>query len=293
MAATINVLTGTDWGVGGNWSIASTEPIDGGKVALTEKIPGPVTGGLVNDGVYLDMLHVQPACTQTIGTPAAPLTMSAKKMIVEGQAGFNFACEDGGGTDDVQDCRIMCANAGVPVFLDSESANPGDWDQIVVNRGKVTIGGGMQFGTCRLEVGQVTGAGDATVDIATSGAADTLPTILQTSGKITSRVIVTTADVFGGTFEQFDAGITTINVGAGGTFVQKSATQQTITTLRILPGGVADFTQGFGETIITTLWLHPGGLLLGSDQTGGTLEGALIVTNPKYLGGTWKRTANS
>lgn len=293
MAATINVLSGIDWGVGGNWSISSTEPVDGGKVGLTELIPGPVTGGLVNDGVYLDMLHVIPACGQPIGTTASPLTMSAVNLIMEGSAGFNFACESGGGSDDVQDCRITCANPGVAVFLDSEAANPGTWDQIICNRGNLTLGSGMNFGTCRLEVGQVTAPGDATVTIASSGGGDTLPTVLQTSGNVTSNVIVTTADIFGGTFNQFDAGVTTVNVGGGGTFTQKSATQKTITTLRILPGGVADFTKGFGETIITTVWLHPGGLLLGSDQAGGTIEGSLIITNFKDLGGIRKRSVNS
>lgn len=286
----MNYLGGSNWGTAGDWS-TSSEPIDSGDVGLTEKLPAPVTAGLVNAGVYLNSLQITPACVMPIGTLANPLTMSAKMIIMEGKSGFHFACEDGGGADKVDECRIVAANPNVPISLTSAGGTPGDWDLIMIDRGKVSIGAAMQWGTCRLEVGKVNGPKDAIVDIATN--TDVLADLVMTSGEVTSSTVMTTANIAGGIFRQFDAAVTTVDVHDGGVFIYKNATASTITTLRIHAGGVADFTQGFGETTITTCFLHPGGTLIGSDQDGATpIMGTLIFTNPlNDLGGRFIRFA--
>lgn len=290
----IDTLAGNSWGTGAQW-VSNSVPIDADTVALTETLTGALVGLIDQGGVYLNTLHVTPSCAHVVGSTTSPLIISAKLLTIEGQAGFHMAGEATTPGDDVLDCRVDCATPSVPVTLTSD-ATAANWDQIVVSRGNVTIGAAMSFDVCRLEVGyhnKASAANDATVNISPSSAGDTLPTVFQVGGILNSSVLVTDATIMGGKYTQIDKAVTTCIVGAGGEFVYKNGTASTIATLRILPGGTADFTQTFGETTITTLWLHPGGTIIGANQgPNAIIEGSVVIgANGLHdLGGRWLRS---
>lgn len=260
MATTL--LQGTDWSVGANWS-GGTVPDDGDNACIPESLDASVTGGLDQTGKDPDLIRVHELFAKSLGSNGSPLKIAADKIEHYGMGPVYISCaKDGTNARKIDDVLVQAANANVIVELDSVSGDAGDYDNIVLKRGTVRLGGGIQFGaSCALHVNRVDRPDDVNFNIASG--ADTLPTLYQSGGRGVSHGAITTAYVHSGELTQDVAAIGTLHVGPQA-IVHYNHTS--LTTAIVYQGGTLDLLANSKAKTITTLIAHAGSTVLYDDS---------------------------
>jgi hypothetical protein len=253
------ILTGGPWGVPGNW-FEGAIPIANSSAIIPDsgQLNANVTdAGADAQGIDLDLLWVDPLYTKSFGTTAAPIQTAADLVQAYNGGGFYFECDNGGDGVKTDVLDLALASAGAIAEIGSGGLGAGDFDLIRAFRGTITLKANIKLGDAAvLEVRRLTGASDVNLTIAAG--AETLITLLQKAGLVTSHGAITTAHVEAGArLVQDTAVITTLHL-AGMCELKHSA----LTTVYVYPGGVFDMTKHTNYKTVTTATVFPGGMLL-------------------------------
>lgn len=271
-----------DWDANGSWD-SGTAPITNDDVVIPDTLGVNINTGTDQSGVDLNSIFIHPGCNKEVGTSSAPLRLATDLLTHQGAAALYYASSIGSGSLVTDEIRIMCQNAGVLTEISSEAGDAGDVAIIRALRGTVVIKGTTTFPAAgRVDIGFMTDqTSDANVTLETNS--DTLAELNQTAGRCKSQIIVTTANISGGTFEQDSKAITTLNI-TGGTVIYNHTA---LTTCHV-KGGVLDLSAMYSKDMtITDLFIYPGATVYGQFTEGNTpIEGPIIVTNLHNFGGT-------
>ncbi len=248
----VNFLQGIDWGVAGNWSLIV--PVTGDEVAIPETLGAAVTGTPDQGGVDLALFRIHAGYDKPIFTSASPIKISATLLEHFGSGNLFYTCDKNAGsgfkTDEV---LIQCANSRVITELNSVSGDAGDYTTMTFNRGTVRILGDLTWDANGLiQVGCVENlASDVNLNIAAGS--DVLAQLRQGGGTCVSSRAITTAYV-AGTLKQDVAAITTLHILPGGIAIYNWTTA---TTVIVYPGATLNLLGNTVEKTITDLWAMP------------------------------------
>lgn len=262
-------------GVAGNWS-EGTIPIDNsdGIIPDSGQLNANVTdAGHDMRGLDLDLWWVDPLYTKSFGTTAAPIQSAADLVQAYNGGGFYFECDNNAAAIKTDVLDLVLASAGAIAEIGSGGLGAGDFDLVRAFRGTITLKANIKFGAAAvLEVHRLTGASDVNLTIAAG--ADTLATLLQKAGLVTSHGTITTAHIEAGArLIQDTAVITTLHL-AGMCELKHSA----LTTVYVYPGGVFDMMKHTNYKTVTNGTVFPGGTLIWDSNMH-------TITNKKFYPG--------
>ena len=247
-----NGSTSNLWELAANWTPAII-PATTQRVLIPAGTPSIDATGMVDKD--LTSLYVMPGYTGNLGTTSVRLTVSAVDLVHKGSG--KLCLSEGAGTTT----NVVVDAPGNTDAIDIT----GSLTNLYLLRGAATLSGAGSY--TLIVVGHRGGqSGDTSMTISSSGGTQTR--ILQYGGRIINSSLVTTLDCVAGEFiQQVGTAITTANVGGGGQAKLQYESNSTMTTCRVLHGGVVDMLRNRNAIVtVTSLFQLPGSDFLDDSQ---------------------------
>lgn len=272
------ILQASDWSLAGSWSSAA-KPTDNDHAIVPGTLNADVTMSLDEGGVDCNLIEIHHLFSRRVGTSAAPIAICTDLLRVYGSNGFYFDCDHDDAANHIVDVTVLkCPNRNTPVELGSKApvaAVQAHWDRIMASRCNLTMKSNTYWAaTGVLDVGYVSNPRDD-VRVALAAGGQTLPLLRQNGGRVESDIIITDAQVKGGTLVQDTVTPTLVHVYDGATLVLNHTAA---TTIYVHDGGMLDLMQNAQEKTLTNLFLSPAANILWVQNTTNT-PGLHTVTN--------------
>jgi hypothetical protein len=228
----------------------------------------PVTEGLNQTAVDLDLLFVHRSYPHNIGASGTPLTISADKVVHEGGGTLHY--KDGDGTTDK--VIVKSENQELAAELDGDTIT-----RLIVAKGKVLCKATLGV-VARLDVTYMNHIdSDAIVDFETGSGGTAVTIIWMNGGNVTIRDRQLANIAVAGGVLTLDNDCTVAASSAWATMGGRLASKAsgTIGWLFALSGTV-DLTEHIAATTVSILRLFPGAILHKSDDFTTTTGGAVV-----------------
>lgn len=263
MAAEKRYLTGDGaMGTAGNWigETGNIVPIAGDTAIVGSLCAADATDtGAALSTIDLLAMEVHRTYKYSFGTSAAPIVGASGIIKFYSSGPCYYECHlNAGAALNVDKCYVAMARSDAVCELGSVTGDAGEWIDIWLRRGKITLKANIALTAAVLRIGYVSNpASDCNVTIAAG--APTLPTFIQDAGYCKAANVITTAYI-GGTLTKTTTKITTAYVMKDGVLnYEHYAIAGDNTVIHVQAGGLLDLMTNEIPKELDDVFVHPGG----------------------------------